>query len=639
MAVYSRIEVDSAKAVMKPGGGTRCAHKTERVTPRPSCAHYGPVSSTCVIISGLSGVDMLLISLNASAGCFLVSPDATSQCIHTTTRRPHADTFTPSMSHSIIYLQGDVQPACPENAMDSLVQNWQVESTFSWYASWDGSCARLSDYLVTILRVPSRMFATHEFELACGKAEGQRINSRPCRWIHGFLNSYFRIPSIFVDIMRFVFGLAWISLAACATIRSPPATSYDGYQVHRIRTIGKLASVKRALATVAHDTWEQSAGHWDVLISRDDVAAFNALGLDSRALHVNLGESMEKEVQVKRSWKRQTNGSDDAWFDSYHPYDDHVEWWRELQASFPDNSNWTTTGTSFEGRDLFGVHLWGADGPGKPAVLYHGTVHAREWISAPTVEYITQQLIKGYQSGDNITQSFLNKYDFYIFPFVNPDGFVFTQTNDRLWRKNRQPPPANAANQTCFGRDINRNWETNWDSDPRGASPDPCSQTYRGEAPRDSPENRGLDDTVRRLRDTQGIKLYIDWHSYSQLLLFPYGDRENLYAPELGKWTRTAALVSEEIRAQSKNATTYTFGPSGATLYPTTGTSVDHIYTTGRAEFSFTIELPDYGDFGFVLPPERIRPAVEEQWVGQQVMLGLLDEEFFDGEGPAILTT
>lgn len=82
--------------------------------------------------------------------------------------------------------------------------------------------------------------------------------------------------------------------------------------------------------------------------------------------------------------------------------------------------------------------MWGADGPGKPAVLWHGTVHAREWIVAPvsirpmfrllsteivqTLEYITKQLIDGYKSGDNLTQTFLNSYDFYIFPIVNPDG-------------------------------------------------------------------------------------------------------------------------------------------------------------------------------------------------------------------------
>lgn len=99
---------------------------------------------------------------------------------------------------------------------------------------------------------------------------------------------------------------------------------------------------------------------------------------------------------------------------------------------------------------------------------------------------------------------------------------------------------------------MNRNWETNWDADPRGASPNPCSQTYRGEAPRDSPENAGLDNFVRKLRDTQGIKLFIDWHSYGQyilsgknqvfvvarrglIILTAFGHKETLYAPELGK--------------------------------------------------------------------------------------------------------
>jgi hypothetical protein len=93
---------------------------------------------------------------------------------------------------------------------------------------------------------------------------------------------------------------------------------------------------------------------------------------------------------------------------------------------------------------------------------------------------------------------------------------VYSTTADRLWRKNRQPPPASAANQSCIGRDINRNWEFGWDSNKRGASTDPCSQTYRGEKPSDSPENQGLDKFVRQLRDTVGIVLYIDFHSVSK---------------------------------------------------------------------------------------------------------------------------
>jgi hypothetical protein len=216
---------------------------------------------------------------------------------------------------------------------------------------------------------------------------------------------------------------------------------------------------------------------------------------------------------------------------------------------------------------------------------------------------------------------------------VNPDGFVHSQKVERLWRKNRQPGPRNS---TCYGRDINRNWAFGWDANTLGASTNPCSQTYKGEAPSDTPENQGLDKLVKRLRDTVGIKLFIDWHSYGQYILSPYGYNETRYAPELGKWTKAASILSEVIRDSSPARTTFTFGPSGATLYTTTGAAPDHVYEVGKAEFSYTIEGRDIGDFGFVLPPNQILASVKEQWEGQKVLYTLLDEPFFDGEGPAI---
>ena len=210
---------------------------------------------------------------------------------------------------------------------------------------------------------------------------------------------------------------------------------------------------------------------------------------------------------------------------------------------------------------------------------------------------------------------------------------MFSQTDNRLWRKNRQPPPTTAENQTCFGRDVNRQWPYQWDANPEGASPNPCSQTYRGETPSDSPENQGLTAFVNKLRDENGIKLYIDWHSYGQYIMSPYGYNCTIYAESLGRHTKLAALTGEAIR-RGGNGTTFTFGPSCSTLYATTGSSVDYIYDVGKADWSYTIELRDNGDYGFVLPPEQIRGSVEEQWAGMQVMLSLLDEVFFDGEGP-----
>ncbi|KAF3016821.1 hypothetical protein E8E14_010595 [Neopestalotiopsis sp. 37M] len=402
------------------------------------------------------------------------------------------------------------------------------------------------------------------------------------------------------------------------------AVSYEGYKVFRIKTHGKTSAIREQLAPLSLDEWSHEVDHVDVAVSPEQLSAFQQLGLETQVMHENLGDSIYTESSLTAKWKRQANNS--AWFDTYHDYADHVDYFARLQATYPNNTEAITSGYSFENRSIYGLHFWGADGPGKPAVLYHGTVHAREWIAAPVVEYITTQLLEGFASGNESIQALLNKYDFYVFPFVNPDGFVYSQTTNRLWRKNRQLPPP-GANATCYGRDINRNWEFAWDANPNGASTNPCSEVYKGLEPSDAPENAGLDKYVRQLRDTVGIKLFIDWHSYGQYILSPFGYRDDLYAPELGTWERASSLVSEAIRDSSARRTTFTFGPSGATLYTTTGAAPDHVYSIGGADFSYTIELPDTGDYGFVLPPEQIRPTAEELWAGQQVLLSILDED------------
>ncbi|KAI1290584.1 hypothetical protein F5Y03DRAFT_378189 [Xylaria venustula] len=427
--------------------------------------------------------------------------------------------------------------------------------------------------------------------------------------------------------MRALTVLATVALSASAAPTTKIASLYRSFKVFRVKTHAHVASIQERLTRINYEQWNHDVNsHIDIVLAPDQQDTFKELGLEFNTMHEDLGASIAAESASNSLWRRQAGNS--SWFDSYHDYQDHIQYLQSLHDLLPDNSEIISSGYSYENRSLNGIHLWGAGGPGKPAVLYHGTVHAREWISTAVTEYLTYKLVTEYNAGDNATRSILDQYDFYIIPIVNPDGFVYTQTTNRLWRKNRQPGPGNS---TCFGRDINRNWEFAWDANPEGASTNPCSETYKGEHPSDAPENQGLDKLVRQLRDGAGIKLYIDWHSYGQYILSPFGYKETLYAPELGKWTQAAQIVSDAIRDSSSALTTFTFGPSGATLYPTTGAAPDHVYSIGRADFSYTIELRDIGQHGFVLPPELIRPSVEEQWAGQKVLWSLLDQEFFVG--------
>ncbi|KAK1574380.1 zinc carboxypeptidase [Colletotrichum navitas] len=354
------------------------------------------------------------------------------------------------------------------------------------------------------------------------------------------------------------------TLAAGFNFNKRSPVSYDGYQVLRVKTLSQLASVQKRLASIPHEQWNHDVEtHIDIVISPDQVETIGALGLDFRVLRKDLGESISAESQSSSTYKRDV--SDLSWYDSYHPYEDHVRYFADLHDAFPNNSKLVYSGRSFENLSIHGIHLFGDEGPGKPAA----------------VEYITLQLIKAHQNATKATDSISKQYDFHIFPVVNPDGFVYSQE------------------------------------------------------PSDTIENQGLDAYVRKLRDSSGIKLYIGWHSYGQYILSPFGSNETLYAPDLGKWTKTASVLSEVIRDSSERRTTFTFGPSGATLYTTTGAAPDHVYVIGGADFSYTIELPDTGDYGFVLPPDRILGAAQEQWEGQKVLYSLLDEEFFDGIGDA----
>lgn len=101
-------------------------------------------------------------------------------------------------------------------------------------------------------------------------------------------------------------------------------------------------------------------------------------------------------------------------------------------------------------------------------------------------------------------------FDFLLTLNTGP-GFIYSQTNDRLWRKNRQI----LNGSSCVGIDLNRNWPYKWDL-PDGASTDPCNELYRGEAAGDSTEIPGLIAKLSEIKTKQGLKLYIDWHSPRQ---------------------------------------------------------------------------------------------------------------------------
>ncbi|KAH8708642.1 hypothetical protein GQ44DRAFT_752695 [Phaeosphaeriaceae sp. PMI808] len=411
--------------------------------------------------------------------------------------------------------------------------------------------------------------------------------------------------------MKFIFTSALLASTtlASAVPGAGPKVDYNGFKAVRVTLPEGSESVRAQVESLVAHVLNPGKSELDVVVAPNDVEALEALVTDSKIINENVGAALAEEGEMGIYAV-----PSESWFTAYHPYTDHLQFLRDLQAGYTSNSAVFTLGNSVQGRTLTGIQIWGVGGRGsRPAVIIHGNVHAREWITSMTTEYFAWQLLTKYASDANV-KALVDKFDFYITPIVNPDGFAYSQTTDRLWRKNRQVVSGNS----CVGRDINRNWPYKWEL-TGGASTSPCSETYKGQVAGDAPENRALVAQVNQLRDTRGISLYLDVHSYGQYILWGYGYDCNA-RPE-----NNAQLQSAASRAQTAIAavsgTRYTIGPSCSTLYATTGSSVDYIDVTGNATFSYTYELRDTGTFGFTLPANQIQPTVRETWAGVVSML------------------
>jgi murein tripeptide amidase MpaA len=79
-------------------------------------------------------------------------------------------------------------------------------------------------------------------------------------------------------------------------------------------------------------------------------------------------------------------------------------------------------------------------------------IHAREWITPATCVWMINNLINEHRA--NSKSSLLNYFEFHILPLLNPDGYEYSHSTYRMWRKNRNPN----SGSSCIGTDLNRNY-------------------------------------------------------------------------------------------------------------------------------------------------------------------------------------
>jgi carboxypeptidase T len=335
------------------------------------------------------------------------------------------------------------------------------------------------------------------------------------------------------------------------------------------------------------DIWQVKADHIVLRAAEEQATRLRQMGYTTE-------EIVETESHVAAF------ATDEA-IAAYHSADTLESDLRQLAESQPEIAELREIGRSVEDRPIWALRI-GERRATEHKLLFMGCHHAREWISVEVAYLLAEHLVGN--ASQTPVEDWLQRGEIWVAPMVNPDGHEYSRTQDRLWRKNRRPNPDGS-----IGVDPNRNYGYMWGTlNINTSSHVPSDPTYVGPRAFSEPETQAVRNLVAR----ELFRGVITYHSYSQLILYPWGYTSQPIpdTSDLATMTKLAERMQELILGV--HGTTYTPQQSSQ-LYLTAGDTTDWTYGEYGIP-SFTIELrpdtPENG--GFILPPDQIQPTFEE---------------------------
>ncbi|XP_055589358.1 zinc carboxypeptidase-like [Uranotaenia lowii] len=325
-------------------------------------------------------------------------------------------------------------------------------------------------------------------------------------------------------------------------------------------------------------------------------------------LEVSLDISdLQRIIDAERPHRRK-RAVEFGW-DDYRTLEEIYAWVDDLVLQYSDILTVETIGHSYEQREIKVVKL--SHNPNNPGIFLDANIHAREWITSATATWILNELLT---SDDPLVQNLAKNFNWYVVPVLNPDGFVFTHSMDRMWRKTRTP-----YSLFCYGADLNRNFDFQWNNG--GTSSNPCSDNYSGPHPESELEVKTLSQYL--LSISYKVTLYLSLHSAGQFVIVPFG-YTNAPRPTNDAHLRQIGRRGV-VDAYDKHQKPYRVGTPSEVLYTVSGSSQDWAYSVAEIPLAYTFELRPQLDytFRFFVPADQIVETSEEILAA---FIGMIDE-------------
>ena len=367
--------------------------------------------------------------------------------------------------------------------------------------------------------------------------------------------------------------------------------SYSGYQVLRVSVDNErhAAQLDKLQRNGDYDFWSNFiviGKHVDVMASPQRLPSLHQWLSDNGMTWSVMVADVESLIQLEKipagNSSSKTDSRHSMDWTSYHPIEEIYGWFDYLETTY-DFCQTESIGQTYEGEQMIVMKVCKGGCGNKPIMWIDSGIHAREWIAPAVGTWMLNELVENDAAHPELTE----KLDWYFLPSHNPDGYHRSQTVDRMWRKTTTQYDGNA----CMGTDANRNWDYHWAD--AGASSDSCSQTYQGPEAFSEVEARNVRDYVMAHKDQ--IKFYQTLHSYSQLVLFPWGYTSDP-APGYDAMLDLGTRGNEALFAVHNKY--YEVGCIPCVLYTASGTSLDWALGVAGIPYVYSIELRDTGTYG-----------------------------------------
>lgn len=364
-----------------------------------------------------------------------------------------------------------------------------------------------------------------------------------------------------------------LSATGSAGAASAPLDVYVGdLSPNQIATLVKTGIDRHDLKFSKARGGGKDSARVEVILSAPQAAKLAAQGVELQVKTID-GQSVSQ-----RATRQAADG-----MEVFKRYDEIKAEFEKAAKKYWPIAKLVKLGKSGKGKDIVGIKIsLGApltrDGA-KPAVLYIGAQHAREWITPEMNRRLMHYLLENY-TRDRRVRELVNTRELWIVPVANPDGYDWTfEEGQRLWRKNLRDNNGNGQIDANEGVDLNRNFAYKWGYDNEGSSPDPTSDTYRGPAPTSEPENQALEGLVRRITP----EFFVNYHSAAQLLLYGTGWQVATPSPD--------DIIGETLAGDDAHPAVPGYDPDlSAELYTTNGDTDTHMQENYGA-FGFTPEM------------------------------------------------